>query len=1289
MDVLTSAKRGPSSPKLIVESGKCLTKPGATNGKNDSSEHQIIRPTPVKLTPITEQQKPLDTTNINIKSNTDPKRSNSTSGEASIKMTQTAQDRPKSHSPVVVTSGSRTRTPLKHSSDEMLPERDTNNTKSGLVTNVVVGGGHDDSGYQILSSRDEEAEREHPLQRQTGVAGKTKYTITSSGVIGKPKRIGGGAKGRSVPRHDHHKDELTQSLEKAHHLLDVKAAIERLRLRNDATSTTEDATSTASSATSTASSSTESCSGSDSELGAAVKKVKPTSHSSQNAVGSSGHHPQVTSSADEFVWIDSYNRLVELQKLPWNHTDLCKAICQRTSMQEHEIIGVDLLSRLSYYLQRALVRISREAQRLSRTVGKCGKQEVSSALKIVLSPTSATAAVKACLRAAAMFSISSDDTRQTKSSRAGLLLHVGKMHRWMCLVKVGRFVHELSAIFMTAGIETILEDLIAKSLEAGGGSSVKISACLLEQTVAGNSDYWGLFQPYSHLSSCRTANGLDMPRALLEHGGCSDVSAVRRVHGGNQAAAGSGRNLGLGQALLTTCVGSVEELEEIIMLIGPVLRKTWQSVGTGASHSSSSLSSSSAYRPSSQASGIFGVRPTLTWNAEAMRTLYHFVRCSQLEYVGQEGRLPIQELIYERPYMVLPPMVEWARVSTAFAEHRNCCSVDCDDVLQAARILLPGMDYPVRSLDTSPWTLSSMAPSTSNGAIMDELEYVNHLKREMALHMLQTGRRDLVPHALQMLPSAEKVNATNAAGLTPLQLASLKGDTNVTRLLLDTGADVDGYGGENKFWTALCYAVLGGHYRTAKLLLDRGAHVEGGALLNRNEHEHNATETPLQLASGSGSVRMVELLLSSGASPFLSTTDGYSGFSAASQTGGCYSAVAVAATHGHKKILSLLVSHALTASPHDSSFGAGGVCSPSSSAKDQVMSLEEILAEGATDQFSSEEKANSSKSQREQQPSNRLGKSQVRKLQESMYHASEATNLELTLDLRNLGVAWTMHTWLQTLQTANETQLVSVINELLQDFSTVWPKENSSYFVDVGLPLLLSIFRSCKSEGTILLLADILCACYGRSKIETIEPPKMGELGQTAQPRIDPKFVNNPELSDVSFRVEGRLFYAHKLVLVTASSRFQSMLNSRFCEGSPPVLQINDIRYDIFQLVMSYLYNGGSHSLQVEASDVLELMAAANFFQLPGLLRYCEYRCSHLVDLDNIVSYYIHAKVYSAIHLLAYCEGFLLQNMVALLTYDDSVKRLLFGKKLQNHDVLSGLLATLQSRLRAKQHKPV
>ena len=67
----------------------------------------------------------------------------------------------------------------------------------------------------------------------------------------------------------------------------------------------------------------------------------------------------------------------------------------------------------------------------------------------------------------------------------------------------------------------------------------------------------------------------------------------------------------------------------------------------------------------------------------------------------------------------------------------------------------------------------------------------------------------------------------------------------------------------------------------------------------------------------------------------------------------------------------------------------------------------------------------------------------------------------------------------------------------------------------------------------------------------------------------------------------------------------------------------------VFQLVMHFLYKGGCQQLSVGQTDVLELMAAANFFQLDRLLRFCEARCAKLVDLDNIVSMYIHAKVRS------------------------------------------------------------
>lgn len=158
--------------------------------------------------------------------------------------------------------------------------------------------------------------------------------------------------------------------------------------------------------------------------------------------------------------------------------------------------------------------------------------------------------------------------------------------------------------------------------------------------------------------------------------------------------------------------------------------------------------------------------------------------------------------------------------------------------------------------------------------------------------------------------------------------------------------------------------------------------------------------------------------------------------------------------------------------------------------------------------------------------------------------------------------------------------------------------------------------------------------------------------------------------------MEGKIFYGHKIVLVTASPRLQSLLSSKVSEGNgTPTVQINDIRYHIFevslslaresgftkqndkfiyrcppqdpnhtcnnqntnfvfnafiyQLVMQYLYSGGTHSLELTGNDadVLELMAAASFFQLEGLLRYTEARCAEIIDIDNVVAMYIHAKV--------------------------------------------------------------
>ncbi|XP_033201155.2 ankyrin repeat and BTB/POZ domain-containing protein 2 isoform X2 [Bombus vancouverensis nearcticus] len=1029
-------------------------------------------------------------------------------------------------------------------------------------------------------------------------------------------------------------------------LEDIKLAIQQLTMRSHKSSSTYS-----------------SLSGSESSEPAVRRLMR---HSSLETINTN------VTSADEFVWVDSHNRLVELQQLPWTHHDVLRVLQNGRTREHMEQVSMETIPRLSYLLQRALVRIGRETQRLAKPVGLCSKHEVYSAFKIVLCPALADSCTKACLRAAAMFAVSGDQLKQSKASRSGLQLPVGRFLRWMSDVRLGRMIHEYAAIYLTAGIENLLEEILLQCIPTDPHTT--LTATMLEHAIANSGDLWGLLQPYAHLNAGRTASGaLAMPRWAS----ISSLNSSSSSRSGRDAAGSA-----LEPSLLTTCVGSMSELVDLISKVAQAGRSP------------------------------------IPLTTKALNALFYYMRCSQLEH-GERGS-GIQELAYERAYVVLPPLVEWLRVATAHAEHRHGLVVDQDDINQAARLLLPGVDCPVRPICFEEVSVCSKR--------IDDSEYVRLLTMDMAFKMLTSGRADLIAQAMPLLPST-KINTVNDNGFTALMIACINSDETAVLALLDAGADLNiespppstgqsantpskapaalnvsnarspmtssavmtpgknvqssnssssspsassnvsnstfcnqsGFNAETQHWTALTYTALLGHCNIARILLERGAAVEGGAKLS----EDKSTVTPLQAATASGNYEMVALLLAHGAQPFLSTLikDSFS-YSGSAQRG-CYSAISVATAHGQRSCLHQLLSHPLNFS--------------AKRGEKEVLSLEEILAEGSAGTSPQQQTVDGRGNRREgKEPV--FNKVQTKALQEAMYHSAESNHLDITMELRGLKVGWTLHCWMHSLATAHEIRLDSVIDQLLQDFLQVCPDDYSTQFVQECLPLLFNIFRYSKKEGTTLLLADIFCTCFGWEPIKPIRDTTL-----SSGSRIDPKFVNNPELSDVQFRVEGRVFYGHKIVLVTSSPRFRNMLSSKLCEGNPPIVQINDIRYHIFQMVMEFLYHGGCATLEVNQSDVLELMAAANFFQLDGLLRYCEAQCSSMVDLDNIVSMYIHAKVYNATQLLEYCQGFLLQNMVALLTYDDSVKRLLFAKKLPNHDVLAGLLLTLQARIKARR----
>ncbi|XP_070577316.1 BTB/POZ domain-containing protein 17-like [Ptychodera flava] len=144
-------------------------------------------------------------------------------------------------------------------------------------------------------------------------------------------------------------------------------------------------------------------------------------------------------------------------------------------------------------------------------------------------------------------------------------------------------------------------------------------------------------------------------------------------------------------------------------------------------------------------------------------------------------------------------------------------------------------------------------------------------------------------------------------------------------------------------------------------------------------------------------------------------------------------------------------------------------------------------------------------------------------------------------------------------------------------------------------------------------------------------------------------YCNNPELSDLILKVGEQRYHAHKLILVSSSDVFRTMLTgSTWAESTTQEIELEEdyICEPVFPDFLKFLY---TNCIYISDDIVIPLRTLADKYMVQRLSKLCiDYMCNEL-NCDNVIGWDKYATKFTLTRLSEECFTFMQQNIDLLI----------------------------------------